>query len=223
MLYADYHLHSNFSADCQTAMIDMIEQAIQLGMKEIAFTDHIDLKYPYKNLTYYYEYKDYRNMIEECRDIYRNKIRFILGVELGLQTQDADAINALIEENEYDFIIGSSHRVNGVSISKPDFFEGKSCHAAYQEYFEYVLKCIETFDCFNVYGHLDYISRYGTEPLQYKEYVDIIDEILKKLIEKKKGLEINTSGYRYGINATHPSIPILNRYQQLGGEIVTIG
>ena len=33
----------------------------------------------------------------------------------------------------------------------------------------------------------------------YKKYADIIDEILRTLIEKGKGLELNTAGLKYGL------------------------
>ena len=42
-------------------------------------------------------------------------------------------------------------------------------------------------------------------------------------LEKDKGLEINTSGIRYGLGNPHPNIEILNRFKELGGKIITIG
>ncbi|MDU6249715.1 MAG: PHP domain-containing protein, partial [Paeniclostridium sordellii] len=41
-MYYDYHMHSNFSADSQTDMEDMVKKSIDLGLKEICFTDHVD-------------------------------------------------------------------------------------------------------------------------------------------------------------------------------------
>lgn len=47
--------------------------------------------------------------------------------------------------------------------------------------------------------------------------------MLKKIIYNGKGIEINTAGLRYGLNATNPSAEIVLRYRELGGEIITIG
>ena len=55
------------------------------------------------------------------------------------------------------------------------------------------------------------------------KFSDIIDEILIKLIEKGKGIEINTAGFKYGLNHPNPTEDIICRYRQLGGEIITIG
>ena len=51
-------------------------------------------------------------------------------------------------------------------------------------------------------GHLDYVVRYGKErekQYSYRKYADVIDQILKALIEKGKGLELNTAGLKYGL------------------------
>lgn len=41
-MYYDYHMHCDFSADSKTPMIDMVEKSVDLGLKEICFTDHVD-------------------------------------------------------------------------------------------------------------------------------------------------------------------------------------
>ena len=49
---------------------------------------------------------------------------------------------------------------------------------------------------FDVLGHLDYVVRYGIEQekeYSYRKFADEIDEILKILIERGKGLEVNTA------------------------------
>ena len=38
-----------------------------------------------------------------------------------------------------------------------------------------------------------------------------------------KGIEINTSCYRYGLKDLTPSVEILKLYKKLGGDIITIG
>jgi histidinol-phosphatase (PHP family) len=54
-------------------------------------------------------------------------------------------------------------------------------------------------------------------------YADIIDEILKKLIYKGKGIEVNTAGLYKGLGTTNPETSIVKRYRELGGDIITIG
>ena len=53
--------------------------------------------------------------------------------------------------------------------------------------------------------------------------MDIYDAILKKIISLGKGIEINTAGFKAGLNHAHPHPTVLKRYKELGGEIITIG
>ena len=41
-MFYDYHMHSSFSNDSKSDMEDMIKKSIELGLKEICFTDHVD-------------------------------------------------------------------------------------------------------------------------------------------------------------------------------------
>ena len=52
---------------------------------------------------------------------------------------------------------------------------------------------------------------------------DIIAESFRELAAMDKGIEINTSCYRYGLNDLTPGREILRLYRRLGGRIITIG
>ena len=52
---------------------------------------------------------------------------------------------------------------------------------------------------------------------------EVLDEILRQLIRRGKGIEINTGGFRKLGNEPNPSREILERYRELGGEIITVG
>ena len=52
---------------------------------------------------------------------------------------------------------------------------------------------------------------------------DILMEILKKAISDGKGIEVNTSNFRYHLSDQTPSRKILKMYYDLGGKILTFG
>lgn len=56
-----------------------------------------------------------------------------------------------------------------------------------------------------------------------REYQDVIDEILRKLVSLGKGIELNTGGFKYGLGHPNPTEEIIRRYRELGGDIITIG
>ena len=225
MFIADYHTHSSYSSDSNTVMEDNIKKAIELGLKEIAVTDHIDYDYPDLNYPFVFDYAPYKEEIENLKEKYKGKIIIRTGVEVGVQPHVHDLIADLMK-NHYDFVIASTHVVDKCDLCVNDFFEGKTKFMSYLGYFADVLNNVKTCDFFNVYGHIDFINRYGNfedKKMIYNDYKFITDEILKTLIEKGKGIEINTSGFRYGLGHTHPQFELVKRYKELGGEIITVG
>lgn len=227
---ADYHLHSSFSGDSDTPMEEMILEGIRRGLTNMCFTEHHDYDYPvFNNIPAGYFELDSDSYYEEFlkqKDAYADRIRLCFGVELGLQPHLSDRNAAFVKARPYDFVIGSSHLCNGQDPAFPDFYRGKTQKEAYREYFESILENLQTSPDFDVYGHLDYVVRYGPDKdkgYSYEQYRDIFDAILEKLIADGKGIEINTKGLTAGLRDVHPCTAILRRYKELGGKIITIG
>lgn len=223
----DTHMHTHFSVDSEADTLEMIQASIKAGLDGICFTDHLDLeetqttpdRFPLDIPGYFREMKSFQEQFDEQFPIY-------LGVETGLQTYLKSLLPEIIREYPFDFVIGSSHWVNGEDPYYPEYFVGRVEDEAYREYFESILENLAVFDCFDVYGHLDYIVRYGPNTNQYytyEKFADVIDEILRTLIQRGKGIEINTGGFKYGLGHPNPTEDILRRYRALGGEIITIG
>lgn len=227
---ADYHLHSSFSGDSDTPMEEMVRQGIRMGLSHMCFTEHNDFDYPVSE-------KEPENMFElnpdsylydflKIKEKYADKIKLHFGLELGLQPHLSRKNAAFAKAHEYDFIIASSHVCNGQDPYYPSFFEGKTQEEAYLEYFESILANLKNFSNFDVYGHLDYVVRYGPkkdEGYSFEVYQDILDKILKKLIAEGKGIEINTSALSKGLKEPNPCTEIIRRFRLLDGEIITIG
>lgn len=227
---ADYHLHSHFSGDSEESMEEMIQRGIRLGLTHMCFTEHMDMDFPPGGddtpETFLLNTDSYLFDLIRYREKYASRIRILFGVELGLQPHLKRELAAYVKAYDFDFIIGSSHICNHKDPYYPDFYEGRSEEEAYREYFSSILENIRAFSDFDIYGHLDYVVRYGPNrdrDYTYDKYKDILDKILELLIEKEKGIELNTGGIRSGLKEANPCMDILKRYRQLGGEIITIG
>lgn len=221
----DTHIHSRFSGDSDTPLEAMIGAAMERRLSGICFTDHLDIDYPDDPSMFLLDLPAYaasvHTMQETCADF---PIR--LGIELGLQPHLAACHAGLLKQYPFDFVIGSSHLVCGADPYYPAFWENRSEKEGYLAYFESILENIRAFDGFDVYGHIDYIVRYGPNQNRFyrcADYADILDAILAELISRGKGIEINTGGLRYGLGHPNPTGEILARYRELGGEILTIG
>ena len=221
MIRQDYHMHTNYSIDSNAPMETMIQSAVKKGFTEIAFTDHIDFTYGIS-----INYTEYINQLNKLKDKYKKQIKIVLGVEFGLSVNSAKESAEFVRKFPFDFVIGSSHDIMGSDLWNKSFFRGKNKETAYTLYFEEIINNIKTQPNFCVYGHLDFIIRYAPyddNSLHYRDYADYIDTIFKLLIENGKGIEINSSGFRYQLNTTHPRTEIIERYLELGGKIITVG
>ena len=228
MLAADCHVHSGFSSDADTPVEQMIEAAIAQGRRYFYLTDHHDIDYPVgeDERDFILDMESYLAALEQLRNKYQPKIEIRTGVELGLQAQIADKVNAFAAKYPVDFVIGSSHLVHGQDPYYAEYYEGKTEQQAYEQYFLSILENAQAFDCFQVYGHLDYVIRYGPNKDKFYnplDYYDIFKELLTTLIDKGKGVEINTGSLYKGFAYPHPHEAILKMYRELHGEIITVG
>ena len=222
----DMHMHSRFSGDSDAPQDAMIDAAVAKGLGGICFTDHLDMDYPGGLDLFLLDLPGYTSSVLAQRQRYKDRIPVRLGLELGLQPQLSEIYADILAQYPFDFVIGSSHVVHGKDPYYPEYHEGRSEKVCYREYFESVLENIRAFDGFDVYGHIDYVVRYGpnrNKYYSYAQYADIIDEILLLLIKKGKGIELNTGGFKYGLGHPNPTEEIIARYRELGGEIITIG
>ncbi len=231
MIITDMHVHSQFSSDSTEQPFAIIETAIAKGFSYVYFTDHHDMDFPVNpqepTMNFQLDFETYVKTLCELRDEYHSRIDVRLGVEQGICPETASHIAKLSNQYPFDFIIGSSHLTsltNGDPYH-PEYYAGKTNIAAYREYFMSEVENVKLTDGFDVYGHLDYAVRYCPDPTfiyEFKDYQDIFEVLLKNLIEKGKGIEINTAGIAK-IGYPHPHIEALKLYKKLGGEIITIG
>ena len=223
-MYYDYHMHSNFSGDSQTPMKDMVKKSIDLGLKEICFTDHVDYDI-ISDTEFKTDYISYLKNIDELKETFKNQITIKKGIEMGVQPHIIEKCSNDIKSYPFDFVICSMHAIDKIDLYNGSFFKGKSQQEAYQRYYELLYYIVKNYKDYSVLGHLDLIKRYGdyTEELDDKPFSDILEAILKEVIYNGKGIEINTSCFRYGLKDLTPSTYILKMYKDLGGEIITTG
>lgn len=227
---SDYHIHTSYSSDSSEEPENIIKHALELGLDEICFTDHIDLDYPeteeYENPAFVFDTEAYYKELSFMQDKYFEQINIKIGVELGLMPYLAARNEAVATSVPFDFIIGSTHQIDGRDPYYPEFWAGRSCEEVVAEYFEKTLENVRSFTNYDIYGHLDYITRYAPDKsyhFDYRKHSEIIDCILKEIIYTGHGIEINTSPLNKGLSRTNPCMEIVKRYRELGGEIITIG
>jgi histidinol-phosphatase (PHP family) len=191
MISADFHTHTCFSSDSEAKIEDMLDKAVEKGLKTYCITDHYDYMFPqkYKD-SFTFSLDDYFDELLRLREKYDKKLDVRIGIEEGYRSEKdiKDEVrmfySKLADKYDFDFIIGSTHILRGMDPYYKEYWDGVTKEEGLKEYFLSVLDNCENYDNFDVYGHIDYIARVipGTDKdYNTSDYMDIIDEILKSV------------------------------------------
>lgn len=225
-MLTDSHMHTHFSQDSDALPEQMVLSAVEKGLETICFTDHEDKDFVEEGRECVIDMPEYLSEIRRLQEKYQDRIRICLGVEIGLQPHLGEFCRGFTGRYPFDFVIGSVHVAGGKDPYFADFFEGRTDQEGYRFMLEETLKNVRMIPDFDVLGHLDYVVRYGKQKeksYSYQEMEDLIEAILRELISRGKGLEVNTAGLKYGLPFAHPFPDVLKKYRELGGEIITVG
>lgn len=222
LIDCDFHTHTGFSDDCYVDFDTMLEGAVAAGIKTLAITDHHDPGYPDPEFPFQLDFENYHKTVDAAREKYAGILDIRKGIEMGIWADFLDESKHYVTSYDYDFVIGSFHCMRKDDLYRYDFASADG-PAELEDFYRYVYECLTEFRDFDIMGHLSIIDRYIGKLYDYSPVEDTIDEILKLLIESGKGIEINTSSFKYGTGTWLPRESILRRYIQLGGEILTFG
>ena len=219
----DFHMHSRVSFDGHDTGEDLAHAALAAGLKEICFTDHLDYDPLEQMGVMAFDTAAY-NAEYDHLEFPELKIR--RGMEFGMTADNVAQFKEDLKRRPFDFVLGSIHFVDDLDVYFPEFWQGKTIFQAERRYLEATLECVQIHDDFDVLAHLTYIGKTSAHPaprpVSYADHREIIDEILRILAAKGKGLEMNTSGIdRCGDFL--PSADMFRRFKELGGQIVTVG
>lgn len=219
----DFHMHSRVSFDGHDTGEVLAKAALAAGLKEICFTDHIDYDPLGKMGCMAFDTAAYN---AEYDHLAVPGLTIRRGMEFGITHDNAAQFREDLKRRHFDFALGSIHFVDGLDVYFQEWWDGKTVFQAEQRYLDATLDCVKIHDDFDVLAHLTYIAKThchpAPRPVPYSEHREVIDEILRILAVKGKGLEMNTSGVdRCG--GFLPTADIFRRFHELGGKIVTIG
>ncbi len=219
----DFHIHTTVSFDGHDCALTMARAAKAAGLREICFTDHIDDD-PKGIITNQCFGLDAYSAAYDGLEVPGLTIR--KGLEFGMLPGNQASVQRYLAARKFDFVLGSLHYADGEDVYYPPYWENRTLFEGERQYLEDTLQCVREHDSFDVLAHLTYISKArhnpAHTPVEYARHREIVDEILKILVAKGKGMEINTSGVDRCGDFLPPEI-YLRRFRELGGEIVTVG
>lgn len=231
----DNHNHSQFSFDGKRSSVEEAAfEAVSKGLSGIAFTDHCDFFVPEMKAQYEKLVPEIFDVPAQQEEIDRvqalvgeGRLKILKGIEIGMHENHHEDIRRMLSENSFDQVIASVHYLDGIDPFYGGYYEDKDWKTAYGHYLETIYNEMTWLGDFDIMGHFDYVVRYAPYPescLRYRDFSDILDEMFRFLIHEGKALEINTKSYQdYKGRPVSLDHGILERYRELGGEIVSLG
>ncbi|MFU0825325.1 MAG: Histidinol-phosphatase [Clostridium sp.] len=215
----DTHIHTNFSTDSKMKIEEVLQKMKQENLGAI-ITEHMDLNYRDSSMfridpeDYFKSYSDYRTD------------NLLLGIEIGMNNKFSHEYKNLVEKYPFDYVLGSLHEMYDTDLYEADeLYRSKSKKEFYEEYLFEMVSCINEHPFIDSLGHIDYICRYAkyedTE-IYYDDYKELIDNVLKTIIDKGIVIELNTRRMENKESVCN-LLKIYKRFKELGGEFLTIG
>ena len=234
----DYHLHTAVTIDGSMTEDGACERALSMGIREIAFSNHVMLTQPNYTISPAALVAHWEN-IQACRERYP-QLTIRIGIEMDYYPDRESEIAATLDGyaqiigGTFDLVLGSVHDIKGGFFSNknlaPGFFKGRDLSMLYREYFELEAQAARS-GLFDVIAHPDLIKKYTnqlTPFLPYDEYFASAELFIDALVDCMVGIEVNTKGLKMPVKETYPSVQLLCSYisksKQHGFEpIITIG
>lgn len=237
----DYHIHPNYSIDAEGEIEEFCRAALDVGLKEIAFTTHLDtdriaddcyvnVKGKRVDISSSVWFEDYESTIRNAGDNFKESgLKVLLGVEVDCFPGVETSLPERFFSTDFDFILGSVHLIDHIAISAGDRAEEAlrkySLDDLGEKYFSIMMDSIDL-EIFDVLSHIDLYRRFG-ESFYGNPINDLwkshISDLATKMKRKGIGFEINTSSLRRGMNQPMPEERIVHALWKEGIETVTVG
>ncbi len=244
----DCHCHTNNSPDSKSSPEELCLAAIQKGLAGIAFTDHCNVNY-WPDVDVFSRVKNSVRDAKRMQELFGDRLTVLRGIELGNHALDPEVVSRVLDIQDYDIIVGSVHAVNYEGrvdkISKLDFdlVSEEWIQGYLRTYFEETLRMVSEEDI-DVVAHISFAVRYMARKkeriIDLTDFREIIEQALKKMIERAIALEINSNDVFPRMNIRSQAIVMLGaekrvcgieeidlaiaeKYYELGGRLITLG
>lgn len=222
MGWINLHSHSNYS-DGKKTMTECSEAAVKKKMDIYGFSDHSPVPYENNWSMRYDELESYISEANLIKEKYKGIVEFYTGLEVDFTPDNPYCKRDLLQQYDFDYIIGSIHFVDNFNIGKPwnidtdknlydkgmhDIFSDNGEKAA-RRFYELTLQMIEEMKP-DIVGHLDKIKMFNSANKYFTEqdswYRSLVKDVLDVMGREQIIMEINTRGfYKKDVRQFYPS------------------
>lgn len=230
MFLADYHVHSSLSPDAEDTMSAMAHAALEHGMSQICFTNHVEscglddpVQFKFPPFEQWDEQQAEYDAV--CAE-FDGRLDIRLGAEVGSLNHLPSVADEIYNNRPLDFIIGSIHNLRDTDdFYFIDYSQLSDLESIIERYFLEYIEIAKIGLC-DVLGHIGYMQRYMARhgcTFELMDYESFIRELFGIIIPRGIGIEVNTSGLHDILGKLIPDSNVIRLYKECGGEIITVG
>jgi histidinol-phosphatase (PHP family) len=225
MLTLDYHLHSTHSKDGQNTVAEVCEAALERGLREVCFTEHVD--FDRGDEAYgFLDWPAYAAAIAEARGRLGDRLVIRMGLEFDFRRAYGAEPGEVLAGMPCDFRLGSVHSAAGYHLWRLyQETEGLDVRAIQAEYLAEIEALVAS-GLATAIGHFDYLYKQLPAlvgPYRDGGYWQRAEGILRQCVARGTALEVNTHHMLDRGLALAADVEVLRRYRALGGRWVTVG
>ncbi len=219
----DYHVHTYRCGHAGGASRDFVLRALERGLCEIGFTDHIPLYFlppgrrDPKLAMREDQFEGYVDEVRRLQQEFAGRIAVRLGLEADYAEGHEAELSRWLRRADWDLVLGSVHWVAGDWIDDPGRsparFEHEGTEALYDEYYRLVAKAAST-GLFDVLTHFDLPKKHGHRPASPR--LEAEEAALSAASKAGCALEISSAGLRKRVAEPYPERRLLSRAVALG-------
>lgn len=219
----DYHVHTFRCGHAGGASRDFVLQAIDRGLSEIGFTDHIPLYFlpedrrDPKLAMREDQFEGYVREVEGLREEFAGRIAVRLGLEADYAEGREEDLARWLGRADWDLVLGSVHWVAGDWIDdparSPARFEREGAEALYDEYYRLLARAART-GFFDVLTHFDLPKKHGHRPAAPRTAAE--DAAIAAAAAAGCAVEISSAGMRKPVSEAYPEPRLLARIVAAG-------
>ena len=236
MLPADNHVHSQWSFDTfgRASMVAECQQAVDLGVPSVAFTEHLDftgygpgdaiaatgVRPGWWDAIRPLDVTGYLASIEECRHRFPS-LRILTGVEAGEPHLFGGSVGAVLAATRFDRVLGSLHALawEGRLVNSSWLLRVLPPAEVMRRYLAEVAALVTGSGAFEILAHLDYPRRHwpaSAGPYPESGLEEEYRAVLRALASSGRVLEVNTF-------SPMASVTLLRWWRDEGGRAVSFG
>lgn len=208
----DYHIHTLLCNHAEGSMESYVQSAINFGMSEICFQDHLTIQKSEERLSMAPdEIPFYFHAIQLLKHQYKGIINIKAGIEIDFNPDYTDLFQEIVGTHAFDVVATALHFPGGLNIVSHNSawrHGGNDTEYVYSLYFEQLEKMLD-FNYFDVVCHIDLVKKFGRK--SSRSFDKEFNEILLKIKTKNLCVEVNTSGYNHPVRETYPSPDIITK------------